>query len=777
MSPNGSTSNLQGDLATRTRQHTSSRMMKTTRRGRPFTKYFKTYHNSFTTDEAAENLSALKFSQSNRLPDPNEPSRIVTTTTTTTFSMNREMAKGICQHFMDARLIENAGDTTSNIFKDKGVYVLTPKGLHILERFITKNGINGEHLLKVFSSQPICMKLLHLERRLIDDELLINGAVLEVIFRRFAGRSPNYSVDLPTARPSPETPSNFDRTLGVEVHDIQEKVKGQGLKAFRHTFNALAVINWLCDFTTVCGKDESAEIAAHFVRVGLIALISDRSRREQEPYDDRDVIVRVDNGRGNLTEGHFRCHHKTIYGVTDRGRMVARWDQPAGTDSASSFRGTGSHRRRSSDTTESVIGDHAESDAGSHRAKAVDASNKLADIPSSPDPSSTHQDRKVSPKTSASNGIRGDKNGTNGGSTLASIVSQGMADTSSYNSRDSNTNRLKNILEEPALRLLFREFLRQNFCEENLSFWLDVQDFKRRFHTTSSAVAVRGAGASGDGVAHSHKTGMGRKLGRTLTGALGGGQGDKEREAPQHGYTAMERHQQELVNMAFVIFNTYLAPASPSELNIEHNLRSELVAYVNKILADGKAPGATKGSLSPATSTAQLSPSLKEASSSVFGSAAAIRSESSLEEKRATVASQRIRIPLPASQLQNMVRLYDRIQEHIFQLMATDSVPRFIKDARFVQLVRSVEEYTEALEAGRIDPHENSGPAIGRDVVEAMQLQSADMHSTNSTSQDGGSRRSGDTLSRKASATDAPVTAAAEKVASPLLEQSAAAAR
>jgi len=61
----------------------------------------------------------------------------------------------------------------------------------------------------------------------------------------------------------------------------------------------------------------------------------------------------------------------------------------------------------------------------------------------------------------------------------------------SYNQRDSNTNRLKQILEEPALRTLFREFLKNNFCEENLSFWLDVQDFKRRFHTTSSVVTVR----------------------------------------------------------------------------------------------------------------------------------------------------------------------------------------------------------------------------------------------------------------------------------------------
>ena len=87
--------------------------------------------------------------------------------------------------------------------------------------------------------------------------------------------------------------------------------------------------------------------------------------------------------------------------------------------------------------------------------------------------------------------------------------------------KDSHAARLKQVLEEPALRSLFREFLRSNFCEENLSFWLDVQDFKRRFNTTSSAVA-------------------------TPTSAKG----------RQNGMAAMEKHQQDLIAMAFVIYNS-----------------------------------------------------------------------------------------------------------------------------------------------------------------------------------------------------------------------------
>ena len=45
--------------------------------------------------------------------------------------MTRDMAKDMCQHFMDARLIENAADKALGVFKDRGVYQCTPKGLHM----------------------------------------------------------------------------------------------------------------------------------------------------------------------------------------------------------------------------------------------------------------------------------------------------------------------------------------------------------------------------------------------------------------------------------------------------------------------------------------------------------------------------------------------------------------------------------------------------------------------------------------------------------------------
>ncbi|KAH9207947.1 hypothetical protein DL95DRAFT_468211 [Leptodontidium sp. 2 PMI_412] len=44
-------------------------------------------------------------------------------------------------------------------------------------------------------------------------------------------------------------------------------------------------------------------------------------------------------------------------------------------------------------------------------------------------------------------------------------------------SRDSNTQKLDKILNDASLRLLFRENLRDTHCEENLSFYLDVDEF------------------------------------------------------------------------------------------------------------------------------------------------------------------------------------------------------------------------------------------------------------------------------------------------------------
>ncbi|KAI9639533.1 regulator of G protein signaling domain-containing protein [Dioszegia hungarica] len=592
-----------------------SHMMKTTRRGRPFVKdthdlfatlvvslkleqhrnFFKTYPNSFTTDEACSNLASLKFSQSNRSADPKDPSRIITTTTTTTFSMTRDMAKGICQHFLESHLIENATDLLATSFKDRGIYMITAKGLHILERFITKNGISGDHLLNIFASQPIAMKLLHLERRLGDDEIMVTRSVLEVLFRRFAGKEPNVAkvseeelaqqyLQRWYSKPSEKSGGGeeLDRGLGVPVR----KMIGADKREEFH-FTANNAMLWLLDFTTAVGMDEASEMAAQFVRYGLIALVSDKGR-----VKEGNVIASVRGGGAGggtgaiMTEGEFRATEKAIYKFTPEGMLAGRWNAP-GTNTTS---GT--------------------PNSSKPNLTSVGSESRVPPVPSPsvrPSHASTHESE--DPRASISDSV---------------TTPHAGLDRERDHSKDSHTARLKQILDEPALRSLFREFLRSNFCEENLSFWLDVQDFKRRFSTTSSAVAAPGTGG-GDGKGKAQKA---------------------------QGHAAMDKHQGDLIAMAFVIYNTYLAPASPCELNIDHGLRGELISYMTQVTSDKDA--GIKGHIDP-----------------IVGNA------------------------LHASQLQTMVKLYERIQGYIFRLMATDSVPKFVKTDRFLTLARSLFDYNE----------------------------------------------------------------------------------
>lgn len=212
------------------------------------------------------------------------------------------MAKTMCQVFMDARLIENAADQSSLIFNDTGFYRLTPKGLHIVERFISDNGINNaDRLLPVFRSQPICINLVPFERTPDEDEICIMDPMLTALFRRFAGDRPNY-CDLDhhprQNSDSDKFQTHNERSRGIVLSDVPERA-GSGTisipilsnisgakehhhqQVHKHCFNASSAMEWLRDFTCVVTRDEAGLLAAHFVRLQLITLVSSKARRSE----------------------------------------------------------------------------------------------------------------------------------------------------------------------------------------------------------------------------------------------------------------------------------------------------------------------------------------------------------------------------------------------------------------------------------------------------------------------------------------------------------------
>jgi GTPase-activating protein SST2 len=393
---------------------------------------------SFLSEEAINNLGSLKFSQSNRMPDPKDPSRIVTTTTTTTFSMAREMARSVCQRFLDARFIESADGRQLKEFSMKGpVWQLTPKGIHVLDRFCAKNGIQQKHIADLVNSSKNTMQLVVLERDSATDKLSSDRNTIEVIFRRFIGQNgPN--VKSSAASADSDSLSEYkDGIAGVKM--ANERKIGSPPRTVYQTFTGKAATDWLMDCCTTVDRRETTEIAALFLEHDLIwSVQTDRTHVAAYP-----------------SEAKFQPTKNAIYQMTQKGKDIVSM----------------SGRERKS---------HGDEAAPAPRA-----------------------------------GV----------------------------SRDSNTQKLDKILNDAALRLLFRENLRDTHCEENLSFYLDVDEFLKACKS-----AIKGASASRNG------------------------------KNSSQGLDAVK----ETMASAYGIYNAFLAPGSPCELNIDHLLRNQLATRMTK---------------------------------------------------------------------------------------------------------------------------------------------------------------------------------------------------
>jgi hypothetical protein len=376
---------------------------------------------TFTSDEAVTNLGSLKFSQSNRMPDPKDSSRVVTTTTTTTFSMAKEMARSVCQKFLEAKFVESVEGKTDFTNKSS-VWQLTPKGIHILERFCTRNGIQSAHVKAVIDSNRNPHQLVILERSTDTDKLHHDEQTAQIIFRRFVGSTAN------------ETQSDTDSIHEFAICNVGVKLAKNRKSASRpweYSFNGRNAAQWLLDCSTMVDPREAVEVGSLFLQLKLIA-----------PVDPRN------------SENNFQPVKHVVYYITEEGERAAGW--------------------------------------------TADAASPAGDA-------------------------------------MPAKARDGMA-------RDSNSNRTNVIIRNPSWRLLYREFLKETMCEENLSFYLEVKEFDRQY-----------------------KAAIGEK-------------GDNKVETIRETLAA-----------AYGLYNAFLAPGSPNELNIDHALRTQLATRMTRAVGDDAA--------------------------------------------------------------------------------------------------------------------------------------------------------------------------------------------
>ncbi|BFZ54911.1 human AMSH/STAMBP protein ubiquitin specific-protease [Savitreella phatthalungensis] len=494
---------------------TSTRIMKVTPDGRPFAtdfndlfgtlavslgltthrSRFRSYQHSFTTEEAVMNLSNLKFAQSNRMPDPQEPNRIVTTTTTTTFSMAKDMAKALCSRFIDARFIECATDKGVTTFKDKLLWQLTPKGICKLGRFVQLNGIVADHVAALLQSGRNTVNILSLERDPDTDAIFRSKSCVEIAFRRFVGKKPNTKSVFDKMDVDAYT-GYTDSLAGVKIVETRKS----GDQVVRWSFSGRSAINYLMECTSCLDDDEARGLANTFIQTGLMGYV----------YDTR--------GRYNNNLESIRDSRSAIYNVTLKGRRVAGWE--AGTTSLpADVRRIGSDGSvRSGPAGPSVLSKGASVARGSARGLRAAQSSTPEPITRADRDSGVDSDESKSMGSPQLGGRASSFGGSSIGvqSTVATTVAGGGP-------RETNTDRLNTILSDPALRSQFREFLSDNFCEENLSFYMAVVEFSKQVRLARQPADVS-----------------------------------------------------EALARAYSIYNAYLAAGSPCELNLDHQLRADM---------------------------------------------------------------------------------------------------------------------------------------------------------------------------------------------------------
>lgn len=563
---------------------------------------FRNYYNTFSSEDAIQALGNLRFSHTVRIPDPNDSSRQQRTTTTTTFNMAREMAKSLCQQFQNCRLMENAVDPQNRSFRDKGIWHLTPKGLCILQDFCVRTEVDVSSLRKHFSHME-AIHLVRLDRNSDDDQLILTRACVSIVFRVMMTCLPldgelsntgnassvslstrstppsstSSSVSSATSCSSPSLSAPFAMSSTSSSSDSRVQLLGNYLltlskttrqsktvKTMRTVFSSQMCCDWLIEYSTVSCREEAESIIQEFIKYHWIEYQD--SKHQNQPLKTSKVIIFVVSDKG-----------KQIVSEAVKQSQPPQPLQPALINSSSSS-STGISRSRSNTLNES-----------SNEEKTT-LREILSQDPESLLITTTQQTTDDDTVSLAE-------------STSALSISRPPSiavEQTTHDPKESNSARLKIILENAKLRSPFKDFLRANFCAENLDFWIDYNTLRRKCRNQSPALP--------------------------------------------------SQNQKDLLEDAYDIWSTYLASGSPQELNVEHSLRQEMARIVNSIVT-----------IIPSAYPGQTNPTILITASS---------------------ASQSLRM---------MLKLLDKVNEHICRLMASDSVPKFVKTDKYRKIIDMIE--------------------------------------------------------------------------------------
>ncbi|ORZ25948.1 hypothetical protein BCR42DRAFT_486028 [Absidia repens] len=649
---------------------------------------FRTYPASFTTDNMIEVLDHLQFTHVLRQPDPHDPHKQLETKTITTFSMTRTMAKQLGQHFLTARLIESASDPTgTRTMKDRSIWTVTSKGKWMVYNFAERGHVawneqsHTSMALKVVPDRKVVLldrrDFVHPSSHEISSNNHMSGSSGSSI-NSIGGGNKNdmdaISFERPNMTEAFKSMMEHLETSQLLADDVGG-IGTQQMVTYTHTFFGYHVVEYIIQFMSVVNRDEADMVASEFVLYGWISQVLDKSDR-------------ANNVKSDL---QFKSQRNVIYALTDRGRLALGWEQshsresrlapPPPPPSSGSSSHSNSSNNKKHQPQHSLISDAASTMSSSSLVSFASSASSSSNSSSSPlqqqkKADSTHQRQPMSVTTSSL--WLDPASGTESSST-SSVSPVAITRGSSVlvplpriSNTSSHYTRLQPILEDPLLRMYFREFLKQNFCEENLHFWVDYRNMLYHHHQQQ----------------------------KTSNSSTTTSSSDKETSTNSNSSTTSSSTTTDynrILSECYAMYVTYIAPQATMELNIDHSLHQDVIKFVEEAF---KVVNTNNSS----SSTNNNSGSSSSSGNNNVNHIAEKRPQQSLpffytpthpSQEQQTI----IMVTGHRSQcLKTLLAMYERVHDQICRIMAEDSLPRFLKSPRYVQWQQRQRERQQELE-------------------------------------------------------------------------------
>ncbi|KAK9449391.1 uncharacterized protein V1518DRAFT_415879 [Limtongia smithiae] len=495
------------------------------------------YDFSFTSEEAIANLMNLKVKQS--ISSNDSSGHAVSSMAITTYHVDRRNCHIYMQAFFDAAFIRSATTPELEKFTIGKLWQPTPKGIAILDIFSQRNGLKTRHVSSLVGSVMNSMKLVKLERDHKSDQIAQSDKLIDLVFQRFAGRRPNHGSAVQTGLQSTSStaalppPSRAGRSIDVPQQSI---------------------------FSTSSPRTVVVSSSHGVIQSGSPRSPSPPPSRHSSPeselmtagdcYSESASGVRVyDSKRIHLREYRYCFSGLAAKNWVMDCTTVLNMSEAESILAAFLRQELIMHIERNHDQTKFLIDKHTYYTFTSAGKALAGWSRPLT---------TSSIARNPSPPQSSNISVSAD-----------------------------NGERLRQLLADPALRLLFREHLADSLCEENLVFYIESDKLLSQYQ-----------------------------------------------DLEQQGFNSLNQVNL-CISEAWMAYHTFLVPGSASEVNIDSALRARVcegMSNVQEVTASSK------------NSEEYLSP-----------------------------------LDTAVQTLKQIMSLLNEVRHQVFMLMASDSVPKFLK--------------------------------------------------------------------------------------------------